>query len=127
MPMSRLSTASRFVAYLLLEGYELDTAVAAVGERVDAEREQTGGDDPEEERAVGGVADLSQGTVGADGLIGVVVDRGHDKEDTDEAEDDHAREVADGADPLDLPADRRAHLIRLRVGEEVFADGPAAW
>ena len=104
MPMSRLSTASRFVAYLLLEGYELDTAVAAVGERVDAEREQTGGDDPEEERAVGGVADLSQGTVGADGLIGVVVDRGHDKEDTDEAEDDHAREVADGADPLDLPA-----------------------
>ena len=60
-------------------------------ERVDAEGDQADGDDPEQERTVGGIGDLRQRTVETNRLVRVEVDGGFDQEDADQAEHDHPR------------------------------------
>src|SRR5581483_3179649 len=82
---------------------ELDPAKARVAQRVDAERNQAGGDEP-------------------DRFVRVVFDRGFDQEDSDQGEDDQACEVAEAADPFDPRPNPVAHLLGLRVFEEVLAD-----
>src|SRR5262245_17902859 len=104
----------------------LDAAVAGVAERIDAEGDQPGCDDPKKERPVRGVGDLRERTVEPDRLVRVVVERRLDQKDTDQTEDDHPREVAEAADPLDPVANPRAHLLGLRVLEEVLADAAVA-
>ncbi len=97
------------------------TTVAGVAERVGAESDQPRGDDPEQVRPVRRVRELCERAVDADRLLRVEVDRRHDQEDADEPVHDGAGEVADDADPLDGAPHRRAHLLRLRILEEVPA------
>src|SRR3954451_14181265 len=66
----------------------LHLAVAGVDDRVEPEPDQPGGDESQQEGAVGGMREFAQGAVETDRLLRVVVDRGFDQPVTDQREDD---------------------------------------
>src|SRR6478609_2784266 len=78
-----------------------DLAVARVAERVERECDEAGGDDAEQQGAVGAVHDLRERAVEADGSTRLVVDGGLDEEDPDEPEDDGPSQVAGRPEPGD--------------------------
>src|SRR6185437_247426 len=96
----------------------LDAAIAGVAQRVDAERDEPRSDEAQQVRAVRVMHELRECAVHTDCLLRVVLDRGLDQEGADKPEDDHARHVAEGADPLVQRPDSRTHLLGLRVLEE---------
>ena len=83
----------------------LDPPVPPVGDRVRREADEAGGDDPEEDRPVGGLAELGQRAVQPHRLVGVVLDRRADEEPPDEREDDRAGDVPGHADRRERLAD----------------------
>src|SRR5579872_5413706 len=100
----------------------LDPAIPRIRERIDAERDQSGGDSAEQGRAVGRAGELRERPVEPDCIVRVELDRRLDEEDTHETEDDCARDIASDSDRLEHPPDRRIHLARLRVFEEVATE-----
>ena len=68
------------------------------------------------------MVELRERSVQPDRRVGAVLERSLDEEDSDENEDDHAREVAEAADPLHPRPRGRAHLLGLRVLQKVLAD-----
>ncbi len=97
-------------------------AVAGVAQRVERERDQPGGDEAEEVRAVRMVRQGRERTVQAHGFVRVVIHGGQDQEDADQSEDDHAGQVTEGGDPGDPRPNTGAHLLGLGVAQEVVAD-----
>src|SRR4029078_10467810 len=77
-----------------------DLAVTSVGQRVEAEADETGRDDPEQQRPVIGVGELAERTVQRDRGIRVEVDRGLDQGVTDQNEDDSPRDITENTEPL---------------------------
>src|SRR5690349_12786878 len=92
-----------------------DFSVAGVAERVERERNQTGGNDAQQSGAIGAMHDLGQSAVEADGLVWIEVDRGFDQEDPDESEYNHPRKMPDCPEAADPPLDSWRHLFDLRV------------
>jgi len=76
-----------------------DLAVTSVGQRVEAEADETGRDDPEQQRPVIGVGELAERTVQRDRGIRVEVDRGLDQGVTDQNEDDSPRDITENTEP----------------------------
>ena len=103
-----------------------DPPVAGVAERVEGERDETRGHDPEHVCAVGVMQDLGEGAVEADRGARPEVDRRLDQEDPDEPEDDHAGEMSDRSDPADPLLHPGPHLLGLGVLEELLGDASVA-
>src|SRR5581483_751461 len=82
-----------------------DVAVPRVDQAVERVRDEAGGGDAEQQRAVRVVREPLQRAVEPDGLLRVVLDGGLDREDADQREDDEAR---------DVPGDAGAPAPRLR-------------
>ena len=100
----------------------LDAPVARFHDGEGCEGDEARGDHAEQPGAVGSVVELRERSVEPDRLVRLVVDRRFDQEDADEAEDNRAREVANGPDGGEPLLHRGRHLLGFRVVEELLAD-----
>src|SRR3712207_9033131 len=90
-------------------------AVARVDQRVEAEADESRGDDTEGERPERRVGKSAEGAVEGHRLLRVVVDRRLGQKPADQDEDHHPGEVAEDAEAGETLLDLLVHLGRLRL------------